>query len=156
MATEEGIVIAASCGTATVKTTKSSACAGCASKDSCNTMGSGEMTVDALNEPGAVAGDRIVLSFDTASLLKATFLLYVFPILAMIVGAVIGQEIALSVDVDVSAGSVVMGFLFFILAIFFVKARGNRLAEKDAYKPKIIRILRQNSEVNPIHLETGP
>ena len=146
MATEEGIVIDVGCGTATVKTIKSSACAGCASKDSCTGTGTGEMTVDALNGPGAVAGDRIILSFDTASLLKATFLLYVFPILAMIAGAVIGQEIAPSVDLDASAGSAAVGFLFFFFAVIIVKIRGNRMAEKDAYKPKILRILKQNKE----------
>jgi hypothetical protein len=52
------------------------------------------MEVEAINTARARVGDRIVLNIQTGSLLKATFLLYVFPILAMIAGAVLGQTVA--------------------------------------------------------------
>ena len=52
------------------------------------------MEVEAFNTADARVGDRIVLNIKTASLLKATFLLYVFPILAMIAGEVLGQTVA--------------------------------------------------------------
>ena len=45
------------------------------------------MEVDAVNSVGAQVGDRIMLYFETGSLLKATFLLYIFPILCMLLGA---------------------------------------------------------------------
>jgi sigma-E factor negative regulatory protein RseC len=70
-------------------------------------MGGGnQMEVKALNTAGARAGDRIVLSFETASLLKATFLIYVFPIILLIVGAAIGQMLASLIDFSPSALSV--------------------------------------------------
>ena len=82
MATEEGIVFKlgdAGPGTAWVKTTRSSACAGCSSRDACHAEGGGkEMEVEAINTARARVGDRIVLNIKTSSLLKATFLLYVF------------------------------------------------------------------------------
>ena len=76
MATEKGIVLRTDSEAAWVKTVRSSACEGCTAKGSCHSMGGGnEMEVKALNTAGARAGDRIVLSFETASLLKATFLI---------------------------------------------------------------------------------
>lgn len=145
MATEEGFVIKLeSATTARVKTNKKSACKGCASRDSCNAMGN-EMEVEALNPAGAQVGDRILLKIETASFLKATFLLYVFPVLCMIVGAIIGQRYAPLLKMDASALSALLGFLFFFLSILFVKFKGNRMAAQSAYRPKIVKILKPAS-----------
>ena len=126
--------------TAWVKTTKSSACKACASHDSCEAAGK-EMKVEAINSVGAREGDRIVLSFKTASLMKATFLLYVFPIICMIAGAVVGQKMAPRWGYNPSSLSAAVGFLFFFVAIFIIKIRANRMARKREYKPEIIRIM---------------
>ena len=145
MATERGIVIKLDSNTAWVKTTRTSACKTCSAKSSCNVVESGkEMEVQAINEAGAQVGDRIIISIDTASLLKASFLLYVFPILLMIAGAVIGQKAGPLFDIDPSLFSAVVGFLFFFISIWFVKSRGNTMALKNEYKPKIIRILNRS------------
>ena len=144
MATEEGIVIKIDSQTAWVKTTKTSACKACAAKSSCHSLGGGkEMEVEAINRAGAKVGQKVVLSFDTSPLLKATFLLYVFPIIAMVVGAFIGQKMALFLNFDTSLVSAIMGFSFFGLTLLFVKSRGNKLAKKDEYQPKVIRILKE-------------
>ena len=142
MATEEGFVIKLeSATTARVKTHKKSACKGCASRNSCNAMGN-EMEVEALNPAGAQVGDRILLRVETASFLKATFLLYLFPIICMFVGAVIGQRYAPLLKFDASGLSALLGFLFFFVSILFVKFQGNRMAAQNAYRPKIVKILR--------------
>ena len=131
MATEQGIVIKTDSRTAWVKTIKSANCAGCSAKGFCHTKNVGEeMEVNAINEAGARKGDRIVLSFETSSLLKATFLLYVFPILLLIIGAAIGQEIAPKFDFNPSGFSAIMGFIFFFAALLIIKTTANRLAEK--------------------------
>lgn len=141
MATEEGIVTKVDDGTAWVKTKKSSACESCSSRDSCNVMGGGdEMEVEAINTASAHVGDLVVLSFETASLLKATFLLYVFPILCMFVGALVGQEAASSFQVNPSVLSAVMGFLFFLVSLLFIRIRANKMGRQDQYRPKIIRV----------------
>jgi len=86
-----------------VKTIKTGDCAGCTARGSCHSLGNNaDMEVKAINEAGAIAGDRIVLLFETSSLLKATFLLYVFPILLLIIGAAIGQGIAPHIDFNPS------------------------------------------------------
>ena len=142
MATEQGIVLRTDSEAAWVKTVRSSSCEGCTAKGACHSMGGGkEMEVKALNTAGARAGDRIVLSFETASLLKATFLIYVFPIILLIVGAALGQMLAPLIEFSPSALSVLLGFVFFFTALFIMKSRANKMAQKNAYQPKITKIL---------------
>jgi sigma-E factor negative regulatory protein RseC len=144
MATEQGIVTKIDSKTAWVKTTKTDACEACSARNSCNVMGGGkEMEVEAINNAGAEVGQKVVLSFETSPLLKATFMLYVLPILFLLAGAVIGDKIAPFFNFDVQTFSLVIGLLFFGLAIIFVKSKGNKLAKKDEYRPKVIRILKQ-------------
>ncbi|MBU0987433.1 MAG: SoxR reducing system RseC family protein [Proteobacteria bacterium] len=145
MATEEGIVIKLESDTAWVKTKKSKACEGCSSRGACSVMGGGDdMEVQAINAVGGKVGDRVVLSFDTAPLLKATFLIYVFPILCMLAGALIGMNLAPRFNIDPSIFSAIGGFCFFGLAMLFVKSKGNRMSQQDQYRPKVVRILRQH------------
>jgi sigma-E factor negative regulatory protein RseC len=149
MAKEEGIVVSiAPDGMASVLTTRSGACESCSSRSMCHAVGGGgnENEVIVVNEANALPGDRIVISFKTGSLLKATFLLYVFPILCLLVGAFIGQAYAPDFQMDPSALSAIVGFLFFGAALLFVRLRGNQLATKEAYRPKIIRIIRRPKE----------
>ena len=143
MATEQGVVVKTESKAAWVKTVKSGACQGCSARGSCHSLGSSnEMEVKAVNKAGAKVGDRIVLSVEASSLLKVTFMLYVFPILLMIVGAVIGQEIATYFNINPSALSAFLGFSFFFAAFLVVKSTTNKLAKKNKYQPKIVKILK--------------
>ena len=144
MATEEGIVFkmgAPGAGTAWVKTTRSSACESCSSRHACHADSAGkEMEVEAVNTAEARVGDRVVLSIETATLLKATFLLYVFPILAMMAGAWIGQTVALARGMNPSGLSALFGFLFFGLAFILIRITGRRLSTNTSYQPEIIKV----------------
>jgi sigma-E factor negative regulatory protein RseC len=146
MATEEGIVTKIeSTDTAWVKTTKSGACKSCSARSSCHSLGGGEeMEVEAINRAGAQIGQKVVLSFDTSPLLKATFLLYVFPIIAMIIGAFVGQELAPNFNANVSFLSAFFAFSFFGLTLLYVRSKGNKMAKKDEYRPKIVRVIGQS------------
>lgn len=148
MATEHGVVTKTESTSAWVKTVKSGACKDCSARGSCHSLSSSdEMEVKAINAAGAKVGDRIVLSFGTSSLFKATFLLYVFPILLLILGAVIGQQIAPSFGMNPSALSAIIGFSFFFAAVPVIKIMANRMAKKNEYKPKIIKILTRTSQL---------
>ncbi len=153
MATEEGVVIKIGGfdpPTAWVKTTRSDACKSCSSRHSCNAGGGGkEMEVEAINSAGAKVGDRIVLSIQTTSLLKATFLIYIFPILAMLVGAFWGQQIALnSGRQDPSGLSAIMAFLFLGMAVLVIRLLGKAMSLKKDYIPTIVRIVTHSAYHN--------
>ncbi|MGD8991857.1 MAG: SoxR reducing system RseC family protein [Desulfobacterales bacterium] len=142
MATEQGIVLRTDSKAAWVKTTRSSACKGCTAKNSCHALGkSQDVEVKAINIAGAKTGDRIVLSFETRSLLKATFLIYVFPIIFLLIGAVCGQMLAAFTSMNPSALSVLLGFAFFFAALGIMKARANKMAAQNSYQPKVTKIL---------------
>jgi len=68
-------------------------------------------------------------------------LLYLFPILTMMAGAFIGQQLATTFHLDPSFLAAVFGFLFFGLTLVFVRSKGNKLAKRDEYRPKIIRVV---------------
>jgi sigma-E factor negative regulatory protein RseC len=142
VATEQGVVIKTADHLAVVKTKRSEACEGCSSKDSCSTKGN-DMEVDAVNRIGAKIGDGVVIQIQTRPFLKATFLLYVFPIVCMILGAVLGEKLAPHIGFDKSALSAILGFLCFFLSIGVVKTKGRQMGENEAYHPKIIRILKK-------------
>ncbi len=64
-----------------------------------------------------------------------------FPILLLIVGAVFGQAMASKFDFNPSALSAIVGFSFFFAALLIIKTTANKLAQKNEYRPKIIKIL---------------
>ena len=144
MPKEEGVVTRVGAATAWVKTIRTEACHSCSSRDACHSLGGGggEMEVEAANPAGAKAGDRVVLSLDTGPFLKATFLIYMVPILAMLLSAFVGQECAPALGWSGSAAAGIFGLAGAVAAVFFVRIKANRLAQKQEYKPCIIRVLR--------------
>jgi len=146
LTTEEGIVIKIDAHGTWVKTVKTGACAGCSARGSCHAQSGGEeMEVNVLNDIGAKVGDRIVLGIETASLLRASFLLYLFPILALMAGAFAGNGLAALFAADVSASAAGAGLLCFVLAVLFMRRRADRMAARKSYRPRIIRILSRPS-----------
>lgn len=142
MATEEGIVIHTQDALARVETTQSRSCKGCTSKGSCQVAADGKRAeVLAVNLAGARKGDRILMQIETASLLKACFLLYILPVGCMLLGAILGHWIALSLDRDPSVISAFSGFSALILSVIVIRSTANRMGQRDAYKPKIMRVL---------------
>jgi sigma-E factor negative regulatory protein RseC len=142
LATEQGLVVRVDHTGTWVKTGKSEACESCSSKGACHTLGGGkEVEVPVLNPIGAGIGDRIVLKMDSSRLLKATFLVYMFPILMLILGAGVGEWIARSAGLDSPVPPALLGFGCFSAGLLIMRALANRLARKDEYRPRIVKIL---------------
>ena len=146
MVTEEGIITGIVQRTAWVKTTRSKACDSCDSKDSCAEGGkSREMVVQVENSLNAKAGDRVVIGFDAAPMLKLSFMLYIFPVILLITGAVLGQQWAPAMDMDESAASILVGAACFALSFVVVRLFNNRFADKKEFKPFMVRFAREES-----------
>jgi len=142
MATERGIVTRLDAQTAWVKTSRTSACKACTSRDSCQMAENGqEMEVEALNAANAKIGDHILLSVESSALLKVSFLLYIFPVLLMLLGAIAGEKLAALFAVDASLLSALLGFFSFGVAFVLIRLTHQRLARKECYQPRIVRIL---------------
>ena len=148
MATEHATVTQVNAEGTWVEATPSAACEGCASRGSCHAVGEEKNSVQVINSLGAQAGDAVVITMETASLLKALFLLYMVPILALLVGACAGNwMIAPLLARNPSIVSATTGFLCFFASIWLVRIKANQMEMRDAYQPKITRIVKRGAGI---------
>ena len=144
MITENGIVTNTNQSIAWIKTTRSKACEHCVSKESCVTPGSQEeMTIMVKNTLNVGKGDHVVIGLETRPILFVTFLLYVFPIISLLIGALIGNSLAPSFHMDPSIISMIFGFSFFGFSFYIIRKKNNSLAGKEEYKPFLVRKMSQ-------------
>jgi sigma-E factor negative regulatory protein RseC len=145
MAIEQGIVILPgtdNSDTARIEIVPPVACAACASRKNCSAAGSGQTRqVEVINLVGAKVGDRVQVSIKTSALLKAIFLLYLFPILCMLGGGLAGNFVSRMIGTNASITSMFSAIGFFVAALTVVRLRGSRMALSSEYTPKITRIL---------------
>jgi len=140
MITENGIVTKANPSIAWIKTTRSGACEACSSRETCGTAGTQkEMIVTVKNILNVEKGDHVVIGLETRPMLFLTFLLYVFPIILLLIGALIGNSLAPSFQMDPSFASMILGFLFFGLSFYIIRKKNNSLSENETYKPFLVR-----------------
>ncbi len=81
----------------------------------------------------------MVVGLETKPLLFLTFLLYVFPILLLILGAIIGHNMAPLFQINPSLFSMVTGFIFFGFSVFIIRKKNKSLSKKNEYKPFLVR-----------------
>ncbi|NOX35510.1 MAG: SoxR reducing system RseC family protein [Deltaproteobacteria bacterium] len=147
MITETGIVTDVNPSFAWVKTTRSSACKSCSSRESCDTAGDQqEMTVMVKNTLNVEKGDTVLIGLESRHVLYLTFLLYVFPIILLVTGALIGNSLAPFFNMNPSLISMFSGSLFFGLAFYIIRRKNNSLSKKEEYKPFLVK---KKSQVIP-------
>ncbi len=140
MITENGVVTEANTSIAWIKTIRSGACESCSSKASCGTANSQkEMIVSVKNTLKVGKGDNVVIGLETKPILFLTFLLYVFPIILLTMGALIGNSIAPVFQMNPSFVSMITGFLFFGLSFYIIRKKNNSLSKQKEYKPFLVR-----------------
>ncbi len=143
MIEEEGIVIQTFDDKAKVRTIRSSACEGCASASFCHPEKGTEMIMEVVNNIHAKVGERVKIGLKPGVYLKASFLVYMVPIIAFIIGAIIGKELAASFlhtnDPDLWA---IIGGAVLLIPTFIAMRLYNRKIEKDkSYQPVILEVM---------------
>ncbi len=141
MITEEGIVQEVGPSKAFILINRSSACAGCHSQSACHPSEHKEMIVEAINDLHARIGDRVQISVPAGSLLKATFIVYFVPVLALVLGAITGSKLAPSLGMDATLTSILCGVLSMVTVFGIVKRYDKIANSKSQYWPRITRIL---------------
>ncbi|MFP3981733.1 MAG: SoxR reducing system RseC family protein, partial [Desulfobacterales bacterium] len=105
----------------------------------CHSMGgSREMEIVALNPVQAKIGDRVTLEYATGRMLQLSLLLYIFPIIALLAGAIIGDSAAPALGADPSILAAVLGFAALFLSLGVLLALEKKARQSDKYKPTII------------------
>lgn len=110
-----------------------------------------DMVVKTINAANARVGDRVVVSLKTGAFLRATFLIYLFPILCLVVGAMIGHMASGRFGLDASVLSSAAGFGCFAAAVMVVKRKAGRMSADDAYQPRILRIIGHGVPIPETH-----
>ena len=126
---------------------RSSFCAHCASMGSCH-VGSDNrsMLVEASNPIGAQVGDHVRLVTSSKSFLQSSFILYIVPLIALVVGALLGFGIGekLPQGPDPNSLAAVCGVAFLVGAVLVIRV-GSRAIPPEMFMPRIVEILRKEA-----------
>jgi sigma-E factor negative regulatory protein RseC len=142
MLTENAQVIQVVGGRTVVLTHRGEACHACSAKGACSALGGGkEMTVEVVNPIGAREGDRVELALPESSFLKASAVTYMIPLTGFLLGAGLGQVIGPRWGWDTDAVSIVLSLIGLGLSGILVFVLNRRLSVKEAYIPRIVRVL---------------
>lgn len=147
MIEEQGTVIELkSKTTAVVMCKKSSLCENCTTKGSC-IIGEDEHTrlIEVKNDLGAEIGDLVRIATSTRSFLQSSFLLYIVPLIALVIGAIVGKTLGekLIDDLDPNLLSAIFG-VFFMIGSFVILRVGSSALQEDVYMPKVVAILKDD------------
>ncbi len=137
---EQGVVIAVDGDRAKVKIRRSPACAGCSDERMCGLFGKDETVLTAQNQVGACNGQKVCVSFKVEGEVKASLILYLFPLVALVVGALIGNHLQILGDKEISGA--IFGFLFVILAFITIKYYNHvKYSQDQSYNPTITKVV---------------
>lgn len=129
---------------AKVRVQSSSSCTQCPSRSSCRSLGEGVREVEVINRVGAKVGQRVKIGVSPKALLKASFILYIIPILALLVGATLGASFS---SVNKEIWSVSLGAGFLIGTFLSIKVLGRFFNLKNEYLPTTTGILNRTSGI---------
>lgn len=131
---------------AVVMCKKSSLCEHCATNGSCALGDDGSTRLIEVQNPlGASVGEQVRIATSTKSFLQSSFLLYIVPLIALVIGAVAGKLVGenLSTGLDPNLLSAVFG-VFFMIGSFVILRVGSSALDKTSYMPKVVEIIKED------------
>lgn len=137
---KSGQVLSTHQNLARVKIKRTSSCATCSCAGMCSPFGKDWMIIEALNLPGAREGQNVIVTYEVENELKASFILYIVPLISLILGAVVGAWLDPLHNQDLSSVTGGFGLLTLTyLAIRSYSQKKYRLEQK--FNPVIREIL---------------
>lgn len=126
-------------GDATIIIQRSSSCASC---NACS-MGKNqnEMILKVSNELGATPGDWVELDLESISILKASAIAYIIPLIALLLGVAGGYGLAGKFSLNPEFLGALGGILLTALSFLGIKLMEPILNKKGDYSPKMISII---------------
>ncbi len=140
-------VVALEEGAAWIEKKRQSQCGGCRARHACGSailskvLGTRRNQLRVVAPAGVSVGQDVEIEFKEAVLIKASFMLYMLPLIGFFLGAVVGKI----VTNYAGFGSEIL-IIFAALAGFFgvviaLRSFSNAFADKSQYQPKITRIV---------------
>ncbi|MDF1579189.1 MAG: SoxR reducing system RseC family protein [Desulfuromonadales bacterium] len=134
-------------GVATILCCRSSMCEHCAAAEACHSGNDKQtMLVDAINPLGATVGQRVRLAVDTSSFLRSSFILYIVPLIALVIGAASGEMLGrlLHLNADPNLLAALFGTVFLVGSLLFIKFAG-KILSNERYMPRITAIIEEEN-----------
>ncbi len=121
-------------------------CGGCGAMIS----GGGENYIKAQNKVNAQVGQTVKVIGDTGQVLKASFVVYIVPILALLVGLWLGQQAGavLGLLAREELVGLFFGIIFLLASYFLVKGYDRRMSVARM-KLSVVEIVEQEGEIVP-------
>lgn len=141
---EMGQIVSVEGSMATVKIRRGISC------DSCTACGmakdQSEISFRIANDLNAQIGDWVELELESKSLIKASLIVYLLPLIALILGVVGGYAIAGQFSGNPDLYGAIGGILFTALSFLGIRAMDPILRKNGDYSPKMISIVNLHSK----------
>jgi sigma-E factor negative regulatory protein RseC len=156
MSIEKGTVESIDEGSAWVLTRRKDACGHCGHRGHCNTVeGMDRMRVQARNAARAGVGDEVELFLSTKTKFKGLFILYMFPVIGMVIGAFSAGSLSKLLGLSQDVGTVLFTLSGLGLALILARFVSGRMAATGELMPTISRIVgraKKGAPPIPVHL----
>lgn len=139
---EAGVVTSIKDNIAKVLVQRRSECEKCAATNICEPAGGG-MEIEALNPIQAKVGQTVKIAIKPQAYLRGSIIIYGFPLIAFIAGAILGKNIGETYfkDVNSDVASAILGFISLIITFIIIKIWSKKAETRLEYKPVIEEIL---------------
>lgn len=128
-----------------VETRRTGSCENCGQKKLCLMIGEGNdrMLVKAENVAQARTGDEVEIHLNTKTKLKGLFMIYIFPVLGLLIGALIGNGLSGLIGLNGDFGTVLLAFCGMASAFLLARFLGFRMKENNELTPIVSRVIRR-------------
>ena len=131
-------------GLAVVRATGGEQCGSCKCQGACQALGGGaERKITAMNQAGATVGDQVVMTIASGSFLKVSVILYLLPVLALVIGSILGQKYSAQIwsSGNPEITSVLTGLFCLVVSFGIIRFVSGHLSQSEKYYPVIQRVI---------------
>lgn len=101
------------------------------------------MVIKAVNDIGATVGNRVIVVISSRTFFKASALIYLLPVAALIAGGLFGKVIAPHFGLNIQAEvlSAIFGLISLVVSFIAVKLLAKKIGERKTDHARVIRVL---------------
>lgn len=127
---QSGIVTELNGANAVVRFKRVKACKNC---NMCMTIGDNESVVELSNSLGAEVGDYVSVELHAKSILQASLIAYMFPLVALLIGLGAGSLIS-------DTAGVILGLALLLGAFITIRLLEPKFARKGKFSPRMVKL----------------
>lgn len=146
MIEQNAVVIRTEGENALVEVQRQSACGSCNAKQGCgtgmlqNSVGKRAMRMTARNQCDAHDGDTVIVAVPERGFIKTAFFTYFLPLLLMLLGAIVAQQLDWSrAGVNADFGALAGAVAGFVISLLLLRQYAKKIEKNPELHPVIIR-----------------